>query len=195
MFGYIYLLRNKHSGKQYVGQTTTSIVSRCASHRKASHRKDSRKPNTPLAKAIRKFGIDSFEVKCLEKCSSQGELNNQEQYWIKKIDSLFPVGYNLRSGGGRGKHSQVTIEKMRIAHEGHHQGADNPFFGRKHSVKTRAKMKKFWAQNDNFNAKKEFCKHGHPYNEENTHIRSSGKRHCRACDRIQHRRCAIQKLN
>lgn len=183
MFGSIYLLLNKNNGKQYVGQTTTTIASRCV-----SHRKDSRKLNTPLAKAIRKFGIDAFEVGCLEGCSSQEELNRREQYWIKRICCLFPKGYNLRSGGGRGKHSQVSIEKMRAVHKGSNQGRGNPFFGKKHSAKSRAKMKEFWAQNDNFNARKEFCKHGHRFDEENTRIRSNGKRQCRACVRTETRK-------
>jgi len=31
------------------------------------------------------------------------------------------------------------------------------------------------------------CPQGHPYDEKNTHVKSSGKRKCRACDRDRHR--------
>lgn len=37
------------------------------------------------------------------------------------------------------------------------------------------------------NAKKLICKHGHPFDEENTYRYSSGRRNCRTCDRIAHR--------
>lgn len=37
------------------------------------------------------------------------------------------------------------------------------------------------------NARKTHCKNGHLYNNENTHIRKSGKRMCRACGRIPFR--------
>jgi hypothetical protein len=40
----------------------------------------------------------------------------------------------------------------------------------------------FWNRN------KTMCKNGHPYDEANTHVRPSGKRRCRACEREWRRR-------
>lgn len=42
------------------------------------------------------------------------------------------------------------------------------------------------------NAKKTHCVHGHEFTPENTRIKRSGKRDCRACDREAHRRRAAQ---
>ncbi len=178
--GYIYLLENKKNGKRYVGQTTTSIHLRWI-----SHKKDSRKLDTPLYQDIQKFGFNSFNIRCLEECKAQDKLNEQEKYWIIKFDTLFPHGYNLKFGGGRGKHTLVSIEKMRISHKDHNKGKNNPFHGKKHSSEAKFKMKNFWRQNKNFNVKKEFCKHGHPFDKENTYIHPNGGRRCRKCNRIE----------
>jgi hypothetical protein len=43
------------------------------------------------------------------------------------------------------------------------------------------------------NARKTHCVHGHPFNEENTYIRSNGQRDCRACGRDRTRRYAQRK--
>lgn len=176
--GYIYLLLNKLNGKKYVGQTTTTIASRWGTHLKDRH-----KLNTPLYKALRKFGPGSFEIRLLAQCESQSQLNRSEQYWIKKLNTLFPLGYNLRTGGARGKHSKSTIEKMKASHAGSNKGKRNPFYGKTHSIQTKKKMKEFWKKTENANARKKFCKYGHPFNEENTYIHPTGKRRCRECIR------------
>lgn len=181
--GYIYLLLNKQNGKKYVGQTTITIASRWE-----THLKDRRKLNTPLYKAMRRFGKASFEIQELEACESQANLNAREDYWIQKLGTLFPLGYNLRTGGSKGRHSQASIEKMRASHLGKQKGKKNPFYGRNHSATARRKMRAFWQQAGNANSRKIACKRGHLFDEANTRIRANGKRDCRICDRLIHQR-------
>lgn len=38
------------------------------------------------------------------------------------------------------------------------------------------------------NARKEQCVRGHPFDEQNTYVAPDGRRQCRACDRIRHRK-------
>lgn len=52
-----------------------------------------------IKKAIKKYGIKNFKKEILEYCSSQKELNEKEIYWIKKLNSKIPNGYNILSGG------------------------------------------------------------------------------------------------
>lgn len=49
-------------------------------------------------------------------------------------------------------------------------------------AKARARV----ARPDRRNGSKTHCKHGHPFNEANTHILANGSRRCRACDRRRH---------
>lgn len=44
------------------------------------------------------------------------------------------------------------------------------------------------------NAAKTHCIHGHPFDEENTHIERDGKRRCRTCDRERQRRRGMSTL-
>lgn len=48
----------------------------------------------------------------------------------------------------------------------------------------KGRMDATWEKSGAYNAKKTHCPLGHQYNEENTYIRKSGNRFCRACARI-----------
>lgn len=45
------------------------------------------------------------------------------------------------------------------------------------------------------NKDKKTCKHGHPFNAENTHIKKNGSRGCRVCDRNAHRKKSQQNTD
>ena len=49
--------------------------------------------DTHFARAIRKYGKNSFKIEIIDKATSQNELNKKEQYWIRYYDSI-NKGYN-----------------------------------------------------------------------------------------------------
>lgn len=92
---YIYVITNLINGKQYVGKTTDTIEKRWSIHLKDATRRE--KEQRPLYKAIKKYGIENFTIKELEKCDIQF-LSERERYWIKKLDT-YNNGYNATLGG------------------------------------------------------------------------------------------------
>lgn len=91
--GFIYLITNKLNQKKYVGQTARDIYTRFDEHctEKRGHSK--------LHNAIQKYGWLNFKVEPLEEVPLD-QLDEREQYWIKKLDTRNPeIGYNIASGG------------------------------------------------------------------------------------------------
>ena len=153
----IYCARSRTSGKPYVGMTIRAL-----SVRWDQHCKDAlvRGYETHMARAVRKYGPDDFELVILEVCLDS-LWSIRERYWIAKLDSK-NAGYNL-TDGGEGlfgyRHSKKSRQKMSIAAKGrvfskiHRQrlskarkgkpspmkgitGEQNPHFGRKRSLET-----------------------------------------------------------
>ena len=113
MYGVVYLITNSENGKQYVGQTTTSLSQRWYGHVRFSKRRN-RSSSVALANAISKYGPEKFHKKILHECETKAELDEKEQHFIEELGTLYPNGYNLREGGQRGKHTQKTINKLSI---------------------------------------------------------------------------------
>ena len=113
--GYIYLITNIINGKQYVGQTISSVKQRWSQHiYNAGNGK-----NYPLYNAINKYGNTQFKITILAEVYSIQELNKLEIFFIKRIGTVVPRGYNLRSGGGNGGHlHETTRKKLSIARKG-----------------------------------------------------------------------------
>lgn len=99
--GFIYLITNNVNGKQYVGQTKSTIEHRFGQH--ISNSKRNR--NDVIYKAIRKYGKENFKVEELfmVSCKTVDELqdiiNEKEIFYIKKHKTLIPNGYNILIGG------------------------------------------------------------------------------------------------
>ena len=93
--GYIYLITNKINNKKYVGKTTQSIKKRWQEHLRNSKKK--KYELRPLYNAIRKYGIENFVIKEIEKCDAD-ILSEREQYWIQHYDT-YKNGYNATLGG------------------------------------------------------------------------------------------------
>ena len=118
--GVIYCATNTINGKQYVGKSILSIESRKSSHISQSS-KDSR---ILFHRAIRKYGTEAFEWSILKECDAtfdDDDLSLFECYFIRKLKTKVPNGYNL-TDGGEGQSGWVPTEeirqKMRIAHTG-----------------------------------------------------------------------------
>ena len=103
-FNCIYCYTNKINGKKYVGQTV-NFNTRHQQHCYNSFYENSIDYNLPFHRAIRKYGIENFEINILkENLTSQCLLNFWESYYIDKFDSLAKnqKGYNVASGGFNG---------------------------------------------------------------------------------------------
>jgi group I intron endonuclease len=103
----VYGLRNRTTGKWYIGQSW-DLANRWGHHRRL---KCKRQPK--IFNALAKYGVDDFEFVLLEQvvCPSQIALDRVERYWIKRYNST-EEGYNLQSGGSYGKHSVETRRRM-----------------------------------------------------------------------------------
>lgn len=115
--GCIYKITNTINDKIYIGYTTTSIETRMR-----KHKTDDIKSDTVLGRAIKKYGWDKFRWEILEECDDKERLLELEKYYIDKYSSHIPNGYNMTFGG----------ERL--------YGENNPFYGKKHSDKTREKL-------------------------------------------------------
>lgn len=98
----IYRFRNLANGMEYYGQDKSG-------HRIEDHLwcAEANCPDTgcrgtsKLHKALRCFGIDSFEIEIIEVgFSSKNEINQVEDSYIKSY-SLWPTGYNSRTNEDR----------------------------------------------------------------------------------------------
>ena len=117
--------------------------------------------------SILKYGVDNFDFSILKEIeiseNTQKELDYYEDYYITKYNSMDRnFGFNKKTGGGRGKHSEESKEKNRLSHIGksvnkgvkksdeakknmslHHadvSGDKNPMFGKSHSDDALDKM-------------------------------------------------------
>jgi group I intron endonuclease len=156
MTGVIYIATNLETGKQYVGQSV-NFKSRMWHH---LHQKGP----SYFERSLQNRGAGGFSIVTIT--YPQDELNYQEKFWIAKLDTMYPNGYNLTAGGlgkigcrlsddakkkismahrGR-KNTEETKLKMSLAAKGRIVGGDTKEklrlinLGKKLSPETRAKM-------------------------------------------------------
>ena len=154
--GLIYCLTNLVTGKMYVGQTVKTLERRWTFHVSVSQHK----ANTLIARSIKKYGEQRFTRQILEANVCENDLDAREIFWIAKLDTQAPRGYNL-TRGGRGTFvtscSIETRKKISIA---------NSF--KLPSPETRQKLSD--AGKRQAHPQQTVCRNGHPFNEENTFI-------------------------
>lgn len=88
----IYIFRNKHNQKIYVGATNNL----CRRY-KDYYRMAKRKTNIPrrgIDYAIKMYGIEGFEFEILERLSQTDNLSEREQYWLDTLQPFGDKGYN-----------------------------------------------------------------------------------------------------
>ena len=112
----IYMYTNKINGKRYVGQTN-DFNRRHKEHIKSSYNEKRKYDyNYPFHCAIRKYGIENFEIKILaENIQTQEKMNEYEIFFIKRYKTLAnnKKGYNVASGGSNGNpYAGKTEEEM-----------------------------------------------------------------------------------
>lgn len=106
---YIYKLTNLQTNKIYIGKTTRTLEERLKEHEFYANNEEH---NTHLARSIRKYGINNFKIEVLDTAFSEKELNEKEQFWIKKYNTI-QNGYNLTDGGeGGNTYKYKTDEEL-----------------------------------------------------------------------------------
>lgn len=114
--GWIYVATNIVDGKQYVGQTASwrSVSLRWQEHIQDS--RDIRRMDWHLCRAIRKYGKDNFRVGIVEQCPDE-LLDDEEIYWIGKLDTYGKGGLNeVRGGKSRRKLSPSQFSELKKAY-------------------------------------------------------------------------------
>ena len=146
----IYKVLNKINGKIYVGQTAKGLEHRIAEH--ICWAKNGGSGGSLLHRAIRKYGVQSFEFSIVDLVLFREIASEKEKYWIKYFNSKVPNGYNLTDGGEghKGFHASVeTCRKLSLALT----GEKHPMWGkhpteetcRKISEAKRGKKQPNWA--------------------------------------------------
>ena len=90
MYGYIYLITNNITNKQYVGKHKYSKPELDESYITSG---------TLINKSIEKYGLENFTRELVDIADSYEDLNNLEKYYIRFYNCRVPNGYNLTSGG------------------------------------------------------------------------------------------------
>ena len=125
---FIYKITNTKNGKIYIGQSIRPIEQRFRRHINDA---TNNILDTHFARAIRKYGPENFVIELLDSAKTQSELNEKEQFYIIKYDSV-NNGYNetdaiYKCGGNTylsKSESEMNVikEKIRISKI----GAKNP---------------------------------------------------------------------
>lgn len=144
----IYVIKNRITGKMYVGQTRKTSLERWKEHCRETR-------CSALNNAIKKYGANSFIVFDVDTAETQDELDEKERIWIKRLGTMAPNGYNLRSGGRTGgvlsKEARQKISKakagkplsdaQREAIKNRKQSGENhPMYGKHHTEEAKRKI-------------------------------------------------------
>lgn len=106
---YIYCTTNIVNGKKYVGLCTKNINESLNYYGSG----------TLFTKSFKKYGKHNFVKEILEDNLSYNNIHEREIYWISKINSKYPNGYNLCDGGRGGLNpSDITRRKLSESHLG-----------------------------------------------------------------------------
>ena len=102
----IYLITNKINNKKYVGQTRSTLKKRFNQHCEKRNK-------TVIGNAIKKYEKQNFNIEILQEgLFSEQEINNLEIEYIKKYNSIAPIGYNIEHGGNASPMSDETKQKI-----------------------------------------------------------------------------------
>lgn len=116
MLSGVYRITNERNGMTYVG-STRDLERRRAKH--WAHFRSGKHPNRYLARAVKKYGIESFSMSVLEYCEPE-KLAEREQHHIEQ-HKAFGSGYNLLPNAYRNrgyKHTASARAKIRRAFTG-----------------------------------------------------------------------------
>ena len=130
---YIYCITNNINGKQYVGLTTRNVNESKTYYGSGLH----------IKRSITKYGKVNFNKDILEEITDKDKLSTRERYWINKLNTISPNGYNLTDGGERGytisaESSKMLSKKLKVFM----LSDANPHRGSKHSTEWKQNISK-----------------------------------------------------
>ena len=111
MYGIIYKIVNTVNDRVYVGQTIRTLDARFKRHKCDALRNVL--PDNYFHRAIRKYGIDVFEIEKIDIAESKKELNIKEKYWIDYYIKL-NQSYNTAEGGQGGNTYYKRTKKQML---------------------------------------------------------------------------------
>lgn len=97
----IYLFRNKVNGKIYVG-SSKNLYRRFKYGYEWKARAD-KAPERGIEYAIKRWGIEGFNLEILEHVPDITQLVTREQYWMDTLQPFSPNGYNWSRKAGNGR--------------------------------------------------------------------------------------------
>ena len=106
--GFVYCATNKINGKKYVGFSSRPIGVRISVHKYDA----SSGEGYLFHKAIRKYGWENFEWKILLDDVDICDLGYFETFFVKKLGTKVPNGYNL-TDGGEGVPGRIVSPELR----------------------------------------------------------------------------------
>ena len=117
----IYKIVNLSNGKIYVGQAVSHILNhkryrpyghmgrfKCHISEAFSSKKNQ---SHYLNNAIRKYGISNFTSELI-KCCDVENADYMEKHYIEECNSLYPNGYNLKTGGVGFTHTEESKKRV-----------------------------------------------------------------------------------
>lgn len=135
---YLYRITNQLNEKVYIGQTMDA-GKRWGVHKSFARNDD--KPRQYIHHAIAKYGSDNFVFEVIATCRTQENADTIEDQLIQQYDSRNKEkGYNLKTGGSHGIHSEETKQKQREATQQQIAIKGHPAQGTKRTNEQRANM-------------------------------------------------------
>lgn len=148
----IYKITNLINGKIYIGKTKKDLKWRI--------RKHIRENKYYVARALNKYGLESFEISVIDNADTRKVVNEKERYWIKFYDCRSPKGYNCTKGGDGNDNprSEETREKIRVAN----LGERHPQYGKHQSEESNQKRREALMGEKNHNYGKDLSGSNNP---------------------------------
>src|ERR1700678_4545080 len=132
-----YLITNQINGKVYVGKTD-NFKRRKKAHKDSAIYPSCGEYNSPLHRAIRKYGWNNFVMEPFAYYNTCEEANEAEIFWIAEMRSYLGRDqvYNIADGGG-GATGCVWSNERTQKFSKEMSGTNNPFFGKSHTEETK----------------------------------------------------------
>lgn len=108
----IYKITNILNGKVYIGQTIRTLEERWISHLSKHSR------CRAIKSAIDKHGAENFIIEQIDTARDLTDLNKKEEFWVDKLNTLSPSGYNLKTGGDQPRMSEESLKKASESKKG-----------------------------------------------------------------------------
>lgn len=93
-----------------------------------------------LRKAIEKYGRQNFKREILEFHNNIEDAYKREEFWINKLNTLSPNGYNISPTGG-GQLPKWLLKQIGIKVSKKVRGSGNGMFNKKHTEESKEKMR------------------------------------------------------